>query len=166
MAGICARRGVLSGTSPVGEALERGERPGNTRNGHAPCTSTRAHGEITARLTPSTPPIVNVRHLLSAAAVIATFAAAPMARAQSSDTQHHFGPTVTAASAAVRPDLRMDASVPRALDLRQQLRRSETLMIVGGAIFLAGAIIGDDAGTIIMIGGAGIGIYGLYLYLQ
>jgi hypothetical protein len=66
----------------------------------------------------------------------------------------------------VRPDLRMTAEVPRALDLRQQLRRSETLMIVGGAIFLAGAIIGDDAGTIIMIGGAGIGIYGLYLYLQ
>ena len=39
-------------------------------------------------------------------------------------------------------------------------------MIVGGAAFLAGAIIGDDAGTIIMIGGAGIGIYGLYLYMQ
>ena len=39
-------------------------------------------------------------------------------------------------------------------------------MIVGGAAFLAGAIIGDDAGTIIMIGGAGVGIYGLYLYLQ
>lgn len=39
-------------------------------------------------------------------------------------------------------------------------------MIVGGAILLAGAIIGGDAGTIIMIGGAGIGIYGLYLYLQ
>jgi hypothetical protein len=39
-------------------------------------------------------------------------------------------------------------------------------MIIGGAIFLAGAIIGDDPGTIIMIGGAAIGIYGLYLYLQ
>ena len=39
-------------------------------------------------------------------------------------------------------------------------------MIIGGVAFLAGAIIGDDAGTIIMIGGAGIGLYGLYLYLQ
>ena len=39
-------------------------------------------------------------------------------------------------------------------------------MIVGGAAFLAGAIIGDEAGTLIMIGGAGVGIYGLYLYLQ
>ena len=104
--------------------------------------------------------------MLSAAAAIATFAATSTAQAQSPDTQPHFGPTVHAASAAVRPDLRMDASVPPALDLRQQLRRSETLMIVGGAIFLAGAIIGDDAGTIIMIGGAAVGIYGLYLYLQ
>ena len=115
---------------------------------------------------PPTPRIVNVRHLLTTAAVMATLAATSTAQAQSREAQPHFGPTVHAASAAVRPDLRMDASVPRALDVRQQLRRSETLMIVGGAIFLAGAIIGDDAGTIIMIGGAGIGIYGLYLYLQ
>ena len=109
---------------------------------------------------------VNVRHLLTAMVLLATAAAAPSARAQAGDAHPESGPTVVAARAAVRPDLRMDATVPRALDVRQQLRRSETLMIVGGAIFLAGAIIGDDAGTIIMIGGAGIGIYGLYLYLQ
>jgi hypothetical protein len=60
----------------------------------------------------------------------------------------------------------MDRNVPEALDLRRRLTRGETLMIVGGAIFLAGAIIGDDPGTIIMIGGAAVGIYGLYLYLQ
>ena len=45
-------------------------------------------------------------------------------------------------------------------------QNGKVYMIVGGAAFLAGAIIGKDAGTIIMIGGAGIGIYGLYLYLQ
>jgi hypothetical protein len=109
---------------------------------------------------------VNVRHLLTAAVVLVMTAVAPSARAQQADTRSASGPTVLAARAAVRPDLRMDATVPGALDIRRQLRRSETLMIVGGAIFLAGAIIGDDAGTIIMIGGAGIGIYGLYLYLQ
>jgi hypothetical protein len=109
---------------------------------------------------------VNVRHLLTAAVVLVTVAAAPTARAQATDAQPTSGPTVLAARAAVRPDLRMGASAPVAIDFRQALRRSETLMIVGGAILLAGAIIGDDAGTIIMIGGAGIGIYGLYLYLQ
>ena len=98
--------------------------------------------------------------------VLATVAAVPIARAQAPDRNPSSGPTVLAASAAVRPDLRMDATVPQALDVSRALRRSEVLMIVGGAIFLAGAIIGDDAGTIIMIGGAGIGIYGLYLYLQ
>jgi hypothetical protein len=117
-------------------------------------------------LFPPTPRIVNVRHLMATAVVLATVAATPLAGAQATDPQPPAGPTVLAATVAVRPDLRMDAAVPRALDLRQRLRRSETLMIVGGAIFLAGAIIGDDAGTIIMIGGAGIGIYGLYLYLQ
>jgi hypothetical protein len=109
---------------------------------------------------------VNVRHLLVASVVLASAAVASSARAQASTAPFASGPTVQAAQAAVHPDLRMDATVPPALDVRQQLRRSETLMIVGGAIFLAGAIIGDDAGTIIMIGGAGIGIYGLYLYLQ
>jgi hypothetical protein len=109
---------------------------------------------------------VNVRHLLAAAVVLATIAGANIAGAQTSATHLSSGPTILAASAAVRSDFHMDASVPRALDVRQRLRRSEALMIVGGAIFLAGAIIGDDAGTIIMIGGAAVGIYGLYLYLQ
>lgn len=114
----------------------------------------------------SNPINVNVRHLLAATVLLAAVAAAPTARAQASETQPASGPTIFAATAAVRPDLRMDASIPGALDVRQQLRRSEKLMIVGGAILLAGAIIGGDAGTIIMIGGAGITIYGLYLYLQ
>ena len=109
---------------------------------------------------------MNVRQLLVASVVVASAAVASSARAQTSAAPLASGPTVQAAQAAVHPDLRMDATVPRAFDVRQQLRRSETLMIVGGAIFLAGAIIGDDAGTIIMIGGAGVGIYGLYLYLQ
>jgi hypothetical protein len=109
---------------------------------------------------------VNVRLLLTTGAALAALSLVPSASAQGTDVSPVTGPTVLAASAALRPDLRMDASVPRALDVRQQLRRSEVLMIVGGAIFLAGAIIGDDAGTIIMIGGAGVGIYGLYLYLQ
>jgi hypothetical protein len=39
-------------------------------------------------------------------------------------------------------------------------------MIVGGAAIVAGAIIGDDAGTIFMVGGAIIGLWGLYNYLQ
>jgi len=45
-------------------------------------------------------------------------------------------------------------------------RRGTTLMIVGGAAFLAGLIIGDDVGTAIAVGGAAAGLYGLYLWAQ
>lgn len=38
------------------------------------------------------------------------------------------------------------------------------LMVGGGILFVAGAIIGHDGGTLLMIGGAGIGAYGAYIY--
>jgi len=40
------------------------------------------------------------------------------------------------------------------------------MMVVGGTALLVGAIIGDTPGTIFMIGGAVIGLVGLYEYLQ
>jgi hypothetical protein len=46
------------------------------------------------------------------------------------------------------------------------LGQSQALMVVGGAALIVGAIIGDDPGTIIMVGGAIVGLYGLYQYLQ
>jgi hypothetical protein len=39
-------------------------------------------------------------------------------------------------------------------------------MVVGGAALLTGLIIGDDPGTVIAVGGAVVGLYGLYQYLQ
>ena len=40
------------------------------------------------------------------------------------------------------------------------------MMIVGGAALIAGGFIGGAAGTLIMVGGAVLGLYGLYDYLQ
>lgn len=37
-------------------------------------------------------------------------------------------------------------------------------MVAGGALFVAGAIVGDTAGTLMMVGGAGVGAYGLFVY--
>jgi len=45
-------------------------------------------------------------------------------------------------------------------------KRGVPQMIIGGAALVGGALIGDDAGTIIMLGGLGYGLYGLYLYLH
>jgi hypothetical protein len=44
--------------------------------------------------------------------------------------------------------------------------QSRAMMIVGGAALITGAIIGGDPGTIVMVGGAVIGLIGLYDYLQ
>ena len=48
-----------------------------------------------------------------------------------------------------------------------QRRGSGTgLIIAGGALFVAGLLIGDDAGTVLAVAGAAIGAYGLYLYFM
>jgi hypothetical protein len=46
------------------------------------------------------------------------------------------------------------------------LGQARAMMVVGAAALITGAIIGGDPGTIIMVGGAVIGLYGLYTYLQ
>ena len=46
------------------------------------------------------------------------------------------------------------------------LGQSRAMMIVGAAALVTGAVIGGDAGTLIMVGGAVIGLVGLYNYLQ
>ncbi|MFN2398927.1 MAG: hypothetical protein ABR543_09870 [Gemmatimonadaceae bacterium] len=77
------------------------------------------------------------------------------------------GPTIASSSSAVRmPAESVDAEPAFAASSAAAFTRSHTLMIVGGAIFLTGLIVGDDAGTAIAIGGAAIGIYGLYTYLN
>lgn len=45
-------------------------------------------------------------------------------------------------------------------------RRGVPQMIIGGAAILGGALVGDDAGSIISVAGLVYGLYGLYLYLQ
>jgi hypothetical protein len=46
------------------------------------------------------------------------------------------------------------------------LGQNEAMMIVGGAAVLIGAIVGGRPGDVFMIGGAIVGLYGLYKYLQ
>lgn len=45
-------------------------------------------------------------------------------------------------------------------------KRGVPQMIIGGAAILGGAIVGGDAGGIVSLAGLGVGLYGLYLYLQ
>lgn len=54
---------------------------------------------------------------------------------------------------------------PPVIQNKKSNHNALALMIVGGAALVIGAVIGDDAGTLVMLGGAGIGLYGLYLFL-
>ena len=107
---------------------------------------------------------------LALATLAAALAFAPPAAAQAASEAP--GPTLTATSSALRASTAVTERVDSqaSLTVLQQPRRpfgqAEALMIIGGAALLAGAIIGGDAGTIVMLGGAGVGLYGLYLFLQ
>ena len=46
------------------------------------------------------------------------------------------------------------------------LGTAKAQMIVGAAAFVAGALIDNDAGTVLMLGGAVVGLYGLWNYLK
>jgi len=77
------------------------------------------------------------------------------------------GPVMEATTIAARADMQVANSEEAAAAMFQTRdRRGTTLMLVGGAAFLAGLLIGDDAGTAVALGGAVVGLYGLYLFLQ
>lgn len=67
-----------------------------------------------------------------------------------------------AQSAALLPSRAVTGPAVQAKDKDTGL----TLMIVGGALFVGGLVIGDDGGTILAVAGLGIGAYGLYLYVD
>lgn len=79
-------------------------------------------------------------------------------------TVQNIGPTRASLSVAARTNIQPLASPSAASGAG--LAQPAALMIVGGAAILVGAIIGDTAGDVFMVGGAVVGLYGLYKYLQ
>jgi hypothetical protein len=71
------------------------------------------------------------------------------------------GPSKTLESPSAASSYSLAPSV-----VRRRVSRAETLMIVGGAALVTGLVVGDDAGTVLILAGAGIGGYGLYLHLS
>jgi hypothetical protein len=83
--------------------------------------------------------------------------ASPAAAPSLAPTVEHAALGARRTAAAPEP-----VTVPR----RADSSRNRALMIVGGAALIIGAIIDRPAGTIIMIGGGVMGLFGLYQYLQ
>jgi hypothetical protein len=103
----------------------------------------------------------------AAAEVTPKAAAAPqIANAQAASPAHVAGPTLEAARVGVRPLVQASTEKATPAAAAQNVGRPLALMIVGFGALLAGAIIGDDVGTIFMVGGALIGLVGLYEYLK
>ncbi len=81
------------------------------------------------------------------------------------------GPTLIGATAGVRslaPAVNARTSLESALtqDPRLGTGRNLALVIVGGAALVTGLLIGDDAGAILAVGGAVVGLYGLYQIMR
>ena len=78
------------------------------------------------------------------------------------------GPTLQAASVGFRvSDAKVDASTKVTVaPIRRHEGQDVALMVVGVGAMIAGALIGDKAGTIIIIGGAAMALFGLYQYLE
>lgn len=78
------------------------------------------------------------------------------------------GPTLQAASVGFRVnEAKVDASSKvTAAAIRRHEGQDVALMVVGVGTMIVGALVHDTAGTIIIIGGAGMALYGLYHYLE
>ena len=93
------------------------------------------------------------------AAVVATTPAADAA-----SNQVTRGPSIASARVASHA-VSAPIGAPPVIQNRSSNRNAVALMAVGGAALVVGAVIGEDAGTLVMLGGAVIGLYGLYLFL-
>lgn len=98
-----------------------------------------------------------------AAAQEISLAPTPTSAVVAPATEPVTGPTLAAASVAVRhAEAPVTAPAPRRAGYGQPI----ALMVVGGAALLTGLILNNDAGTVIAVGGAVVGLVGLYQYLQ
>lgn len=103
--------------------------------------------------------------LIAAVPVIAAAQSRGPVSFATASTVPSVGPRLDASVAGVRLHV---ADAPRlpAPVVAGRTGRGQAMAIVGGAAFLGGLIIGDEVGTVIAVGGLGVGLYGLWLWLK
>jgi hypothetical protein len=107
----------------------------------------------------------------AAGAVILALAASEPAAAQAPAPTPAAGsaPTTSLAPtlAATHLDFSAEDHAPLTLNAsaaRMGPREGKATAIVGAALVVTGLVVGGDAGTLIAIGGAGLGLFGLYIW--
>jgi hypothetical protein len=84
-----------------------------------------------------------------------------------SDVAQTSGPTLAASRVGIAPDASGAATgKPTTVDPHVGAGQNVALMLVGGAGLITGLLIGGNGGAAIAIGGAIVGLYGLYKYIQ
>jgi len=76
------------------------------------------------------------------------------------------GPTVAASRAGIAPKSADDTHQMAMMDQHMGEGQNIALMVVGGAALITGLLIGGGAGAAVAIGGAAIGLLGLYGYVK
>ena len=134
-------------------------------------------------LTPAASAQNSVRPLApEAASPVAGAAAARLAAPRSMLIRGLASPPESARQAMVRPHSgfpsaaavllppvasRVDAPIRELIRVQMaKKQRGRTLMIVGGAAFIGGAIIGGTEGALMALGGVAVGTYGLIMFLD
>ena len=74
-----------------------------------------------------------------------------------------YAPTLAAARLGFSAEDQAPLTVNAAAS-RMGRREGRVFALVGGAAVIAGVLIGNDVGTVMAIGGAGLGLYGLYIW--
>lgn len=78
-------------------------------------------------------------------------------------------PGFPSAAAVLLPPVasRVDAPIRELIRVQMaKKQRGRTLMVIGGAAFIGGAIIGGTEGTLMALGGVAVGTYGLIIFLD
>ena len=110
---------------------------------------------VTAPTAPTAPTLVMSPATVSApsatpSTITIDSAAGPLTTARAVGLQHYFADSATA------PMMKM----------KKSRNSSVTLMVFGLATLLVGTVVDGDTGTVIVLTGAGIGLVGLYRYLN
>ncbi|OLD51160.1 MAG: hypothetical protein AUI63_01130 [Gemmatimonadetes bacterium 13_1_40CM_2_60_3] len=109
-----------------------------------------------------------MRFLAISSFALAVLALPATSGAQQLNQDSPKGPTLQAAAVGFRSNVaKVDASTKiTAAPLRRHEGQDVALMVVGVGAMIVGALVEHTAGTIILIGGAGMALYGLYHYLE
>ncbi|MEO8192791.1 MAG: hypothetical protein ABI681_02995 [Gemmatimonadales bacterium] len=105
-----------------------------------------------------------------AGAALAVTSPAAFAVAQTPAASHSrssaAGPTVSSSTVGIKRTAPASSTTAPAAEARLGAGRNVALMVVGGAALIIGAVIGGTAGVLLAIGGAIVGLYGLYNFVQ